>query len=48
MLAQNIRLVFIARGGIYAYCYRNGYNFLSNKNEKVVKFRDNLEFDIFV
>ncbi|KAA6359371.1 MAG: hypothetical protein EZS28_045102, partial [Streblomastix strix] len=47
MLPQNVGLVQTARGGIHAYCNRNGYKLPSNKNEKVVTYGDNLEIDIF-
>ncbi|KAA6382292.1 MAG: hypothetical protein EZS28_022183, partial [Streblomastix strix] len=47
MLPTNIGLVLTARGGIHAYCNRNGYKLPSNKNEKVVTYDDDLEIDIF-
>ncbi|KAA6362807.1 MAG: hypothetical protein EZS28_041666, partial [Streblomastix strix] len=47
MLPKNVGLVLTARGGIYAYCYRNGYKLPTNGNEKVIVYDDNLEIDIF-
>ncbi|KAA6383794.1 MAG: hypothetical protein EZS28_020680 [Streblomastix strix] len=47
MLPSNVGLIQRARGGIHAYCNRNGYKLPSNRNEKVVKYGDNLEIDIF-
>ncbi|KAA6338530.1 MAG: hypothetical protein EZS28_052692, partial [Streblomastix strix] len=47
MLPSNVGLVQTARGGIHAYCNRNGYKLPSNKNEKVVTYGDSLEIDIF-
>ncbi|KAA6394181.1 MAG: hypothetical protein EZS28_010294 [Streblomastix strix] len=47
MLPSNVGLVLTDRGGIHAYCNRNGYKLSSNKNEKVVTYGDSLEIDIF-
>ncbi|KAA6329078.1 MAG: hypothetical protein EZS28_053643, partial [Streblomastix strix] len=47
MLPKNVGLVLTARGGIHAYCDRNGYKLPTNRNEKVIVYDDNLEIDIF-
>ncbi|KAA6388394.1 MAG: hypothetical protein EZS28_016079 [Streblomastix strix] len=47
-LSQNVWLIQIASGGIYAYCNRNGSKISSNKNKKVVIYGYSQEIDIFV
>ncbi|KAA6368285.1 MAG: hypothetical protein EZS28_036188, partial [Streblomastix strix] len=47
ILPSTVGLVLTAKGGIYAYCNRNGYKFSSNQNEKVVTYGDSSEIDIF-
>ncbi|KAA6398181.1 MAG: hypothetical protein EZS28_006293 [Streblomastix strix] len=36
ILPKNVSLVLTARGGIHAYCNRNGYKLPTNRNEKVI------------
>ncbi|KAA6364943.1 MAG: hypothetical protein EZS28_039530 [Streblomastix strix] len=46
MLPKNVDLILTARGGIYAYCNRNGYKLPINRNEKEIVYENNLEIDI--
>ncbi|KAA6401015.1 MAG: hypothetical protein EZS28_003454 [Streblomastix strix] len=40
ILPKNIGLVLTARGGIHAYCNRNGYKLLTSRNEKMYTHKD--------